>query len=385
VSLPATVSALRDTVLRMFPHRAVPGLIPVGTPGPDSPVLLTCSFTLTLRRLQRVLAGRNVWLLAADTHGINVWCAAGGGYLTHHEVIAAIRSTGIEELVDHRELILPQLAATGVEPRRVRQATGWESRWGPARLEDLPAYLDRGRRTTRRDRRMRFPLWERLEMASMWAVWTALGGGALFALLGGWRTGVGVVISVLLTVGAVFAALPRLVVTGHRRWLTYGAFAILGTGIGAAVMLLLGAPTPRNLALQAVASVLAMAVLSIDLAGTTPWYPSTINTFRNFAHIDLEPERCTFAGDCVQVCPAEVLRLDGPTRKVVIARPDACLQCGACIVQCPSDALRFRYPDGRIIPPAAIRSTRMNMLGRRTVTVEGHDPAVTPGSSDTPA
>lgn len=369
MSVSETLSRIRDTVLRMFPHAATPGVIPVGDPGPDSPVLLSCNFTLTLRRLQRVLAGRDLWLLAADTRGINVWCAAGGGYLTHHQVIAAIRSTGIDRLVNHRELVLPQLAATGIEPGRVRAVTGWKSRWGPARLEDLPAYLDRGLRVTRRERRMRFPLWERLEMASMWAVWTALIEGAIFALLGGWQVGIGVAVSALLSVGGVFAALPRLVVFGRRRWLTYAGFAVLGAGIGSAVVLLLGAATPRAVALEAIGAVIAMAVLSIDLAGTTPWYPSSINTFRNFARIDLEVERCTAAGDCVQVCPAEVLRMSGSLRRVTIARPDACLQCGACIVQCPSDALRFLYPGGRIIPPSTIRKTRMNMLGRRTVEV----------------
>ncbi len=375
----------RDTVFRMFPHAARPGLIRIGNPGTGSPVLLTCNFTLTVRRLKRVLAGRDLWLLVADTRGINVWCAAGGGYLTHHQVIAAIRTTGIGDLVDHRRLVLPQLAATGVEPGRVRAATGWESRWGPARLEDLPACLDRGGRVTRRERRMRFPLWERLEMASMWAVPTALIGGLLFAAAGGWRTGLAAGVSVMLTVGAVFAALPRLVVTGHRRWLTYAGFAVLGAGIGSGLALVLGAATPRTVLLEALAAAIAMGVLSVDLTGTTPWYPSTINTFRNFAGIDLETARCTFAGDCVQVCPAEVLRLDGSLRKAVIARPEACLQCGACIVQCPADALRFRYPDGRIIPPAVIRSTRMNMLGRRTITVRDQAVAVTSGSSDTPA
>ena len=359
--------SLRDKVLRMFPHAAEPGLIPIGSPGRSSPVLLSCNFTLTLHRLKRVLAGRNLWLLAADTHGINVWCAAGGGYLTHHQVIAAIRSTGIDRLVDHREVVLPQLAATGVEPRRVEAATGWRSRWGPARLEDLPAYLDRGRRATRRERRMRFPLRERLEMASMWAVWTALIEGALFTILGGWRVGIGVVVLTLLTVGGLFAALPHLVVTGLRRWLTYAGAAVVGAAIGAAVTFTLGDASSRTFAFEAVASVVAMAVLAIDLAGTTPWYPSTINTFRNFARIDLEAEKCTAAGDCVRVCPADVLRMDGQLRRVTIANPDACLQCGACIVQCPSDALRFLYLDGRIIPPATIRSTRVNMLGRRTI------------------
>jgi ferredoxin len=54
-------------------------------------------------------------------------------------------------------------------------------------------------------------------------------------------------------------------------------------------------------------------------------------------------------------------------RRVEVLRPADCIQCGACIVQCPRDALRFRYDDGRIVEPATIRRTRMNMVGRRTI------------------
>ena len=106
-----------------------------------------------------------------------------------------------------------------------------------------------------------------------------------------------------------------------------------------------------------------MGVLSIDLAGTTPWYGSYINTLHNEAHIDLVEERCTGAAVCVEVCPRDVLHMDGHRRKVEIKRADDCIQCGACIVQCPEDALRFRYDDDRVVEAATIRQTRMNMYG----------------------
>jgi hypothetical protein len=161
------VSYLRDTVLRMLPHRTATGLLRVGTPTRKSPVLVTGNFILTVRRLRDVLRGRHLWLLVADSKGINIWCAASGGHFTHHSIIAAIRASGLAERVDHREIILPQLCATGVERRRITEATGFSTRWGPARLEDLPAFLDRGARVHKRDRFMRFPLWERMEMAAM--------------------------------------------------------------------------------------------------------------------------------------------------------------------------------------------------------------------------
>lgn len=71
----------------------------------------------------------------------------------------------------------------------------------------------------------------------------------------------------------------------------------------------------------------------------------------------------------MQVCPRDVLRMDGKRHLVVIERPDACIRCGACIVRCPTDALRFRYPDGRVIPAEVVKRTRMNLVGRRTVRV----------------
>lgn len=50
---------LRDTLLRLFPHATRPGLRRIGAPGPQSPVLVTCNFTLTVRRMMDALAGRD--------------------------------------------------------------------------------------------------------------------------------------------------------------------------------------------------------------------------------------------------------------------------------------------------------------------------------------
>jgi NAD-dependent dihydropyrimidine dehydrogenase PreA subunit len=131
----------------------------------------------------------------------------------------------------------------------------------------------------------------------------------------------------------------------------------------------LGAVGTADVVVAAVAAGVAMGVLAVDLAGTTPWYGSYINTWNNVARIELVEDRCTGASDCVQVCPCDVLVMQGARRKVGIVRPEQCIQCGACIVQCPEDALRFRYQDGRVVEAPTIRRTRMNLVGRRTVSV----------------
>ena len=51
-----------------------------------------------------------------------------------------------------------------------------------------------------------------------------------------------------------------------------------------------------------------------------------------------------------------------------------CAARGAAVVGI-EDALRFRFADGRVVEPATIRSTRVNMLGRRTVKIAASDSA----------
>jgi NAD-dependent dihydropyrimidine dehydrogenase PreA subunit len=367
VNLGDAVAWLRDTAFRWFPHRVRPGLRSIGSPGPGSPVLVTGNYALTVRRMTRVLAGRNVWLLVADSRGINVWCAAGGGHFTHHDIVAAVKVSRIETLVEHRTLLLPQLAATGVERGRLAEAVGWSVQWGPARLEDLPEYLDRGQAPVRgRHRLMRFPLRERLEMGLAWGIPMAV--VEVIALGVAWDirlAGISAAVTMLMALG-LFAALPRLPVAGARGWLTRAGIAVLAALLGAGMLRLVGLSNPTFVSVQAAACGIAMLVLSLDLAGSTPWYPSSINSFKNRFHLESAPDRCAGKAECVQVCPRAVLRLERPAGKVVIARPERCIHCGACIVQCPEDALRFRFSDGRIVEPATVRRTHLNLLGRRT-------------------
>ncbi len=145
-----------------------PGLYAVGNPEPSSPVLVTGNFDLTVRRLVQAIDGRvDAWVLVADSAGINVWCAAGGGYFTAEKVIAAVKSFHLEEVVDHHALILPQLCANGVDGWRIRKETGWGVHWGPVRAEDIPAYLAGKRKKSDATRWVRFPLKSRLEMVTV--------------------------------------------------------------------------------------------------------------------------------------------------------------------------------------------------------------------------
>ena len=144
------------------------GLYTVGDPDADSPVLVTGNFDLTVRRLIKAIEGKvNVWLLVADSAGINVWCAAGGGYFTAEKVIAAVKSSHLNGIINHHTLILPQLCANGVDGWRIRRETGWNVCWGPPRAVDVPAYLEGNRKKSEEMRWINFPIKDRLEMVTV--------------------------------------------------------------------------------------------------------------------------------------------------------------------------------------------------------------------------
>lgn len=48
-------------------------------------------------------------------------------------------------------------------------------------------------------------------------------------------------------------------------------------------------------------------------------------------------EKCTACGDCVTVCPHQLLKID--EKKVRILDLDLCMECGACMVNCDWEAI----------------------------------------------
>lgn len=165
-----------------------PGLYALGNPGPSDPVLVTANYKLGFDALRKALPGRNAWILVVDTKGINVWCAAGKGTFGTHEVVARIRACGLDRVVSHRVVILPQLSAPGVAARHVKAQTGFAALFGPVDARDLPAYLDAGYKATEAMRRKKFPLKERLELIPVELVHSLKWAGiiaAFFFVLGG--------------------------------------------------------------------------------------------------------------------------------------------------------------------------------------------------------
>lgn len=126
---------------RRSSHRVDPGLYQLNSPNECSDVFVTANYTLSFNAVRAALKERDAFLLVMDTKGVNVWCAAGKGTFGTDELISKVISTGLAEHVKHRNLILPQLGATGVSAHVVKQTTGFDVEYGPVRAEDLPEYL----------------------------------------------------------------------------------------------------------------------------------------------------------------------------------------------------------------------------------------------------
>jgi hypothetical protein len=141
-------------------HRVEPGLYALGHPTSDSPVFVTANYTLSFDALRSALDGIDGYILAVDTKGINVWCAAGKGTFGTDELVRRIESTQLRDVVGHRVLILPQLGAPGVAAHEVKKRSTFKVEYGPVLAADLPEYL-KTRKATPDMRRVRFPLRDR--------------------------------------------------------------------------------------------------------------------------------------------------------------------------------------------------------------------------------
>ncbi len=354
---------------RLFPFPTKPGLRRVGNPDRSSPVIVTCNFELTVRKVIQTLKRDSIdaWLLVAPTKGINVWCAACGGHFTTDTVVSILKTSGIENMVDHRELILPQLSAPGVNVWALKERSGWKPRFGPVDIGHLTAYLENGKpRAEREYRRVRFDFKDRLVMgtnlgfnsllffilplliASIWVsgLWwksipllfllAVLNSTLVFRLPG--RPGVRKGFSLGLLVSVVFVVISTTVWTMERLW-------EISSWTGWIILL--------------------STYLGYDMPSWSPLWRADVKSLvpglRN-THIEVNPERCIGCGLCQTVCPVNVFALKPGTKKSVVVHPDACQACGACIENCPKEAIENNFRTGVCSCPTCLVINNVKLL-----------------------
>lgn len=218
-------------------YRVAPGLYALGAPGGGSPILVTANYKLTFDVVRRDAAGLDAWILVLDTRGVNVWCAAGEGTFGTEEVIRRVTETRLAEVVNHRELVLPQLGAPGVAAHEVRKGCGFSVVYGPVRSRDIRSFLEAGMKASPEMRRVVFPTIDRLVLTPVEitnllrpAGWAAVGlfllagvGPGVFSLGAAWDRGFAAVAALAAGILAGAVVTPVLL-----PWLPGRAFSIKG-------------------------------------------------------------------------------------------------------------------------------------------------------------
>ncbi len=115
---------------------------PVNGPTEDSPVLLTCNFSLTYFIVSGEIEGSKVpsWLLIKDTEGLSVLTAWAAGKFGADMIAQFMKKSGIMEKVKHRELIIPGYLAS-MKGELEEELPEWKITIGPREAGHLPAFL----------------------------------------------------------------------------------------------------------------------------------------------------------------------------------------------------------------------------------------------------
>lgn len=266
-------------------YRVSPGLYAVGAAGTTSPVLVTANYKLSFDALRSELRGLDAWILVLDTRGINVWCAAGKKTFSTDEIVRRVQLTGLEQVVSHRELIVPQLGAVGVAAQEVKRGCGFAVFWAPIRASDVKSFLASGKKAAPAMRRVTFTLAERaalipveivlfgkLALKTLLVLFLLSGLGAhIFSFTAAWQRGVQAAAAFAAGILAGAVATPLLLpwLPGPAFWLKGGlAGGLAGVFVAAGFWSRTAGLEPVALFLLTAATASFMAM---NFTGATPY------------------------------------------------------------------------------------------------------------------
>ena len=117
-------------------------IYPISGPDENSPVLITCNFSLTYFIVSGEIEGSKVpsWLLIKDTEGLSVLTAWAAGKFGADLIAAFVNKSGIGDKVKHHELIIPGYLAT-IKGELEEELPDWTITIGPREAGHLPAFL----------------------------------------------------------------------------------------------------------------------------------------------------------------------------------------------------------------------------------------------------
>ncbi|MHA1805237.1 MAG: HgcAB-like fusion protein [Promethearchaeota archaeon] len=332
-----------------------PQLIEIGKPTTNSPVLLTCNFCLTVHRVLKNLKNLDCYLLVAPSNGINVWCGACGDDFNTNSVLSILKTTNIGDKVTHRTLILPQLSAPGINPKKIKLKTGWNVKFGPVYAKDIPSYIEHNFKKTEAEREVRFPLSQRIEMGNLYffmlfllitlIYWI----GAIFMPFLNLILYIHSTLILVITIHGSMIILPSInIQKGYIKIILYGS--IILTLI--AIYNLILKPNIFYFTWDIILASLILLIMGEDFHGLTPIYKSELGErswkkgkktmkflfseykLSAYGDIRIKEDDCIGCKLCIEVCPRLVFKFDANEKKAKLLYPNKCINCHACINQC---------------------------------------------------
>lgn len=348
--------------LRWVGFPVEPTLIKVGNPTKESPVLLTCNFNLTVKRVLKAIKNLNCYLLVAPSRGINVWCGACGDDFNTDSVLSIIKTSKINNFVNHRTLILPQLSAPGIDPIVIKRKTGWEVTFGPVYAKDIPSFMKQQFIKSEAQRIVRFPISHRVEMANLYFFILIL----LFSIIY-WISAIFLpvlnillyldtfLIFVILIYGTLIL-LPSIPITSGKIkvWTYEGILLIFITLLNLLIIFDLS-----YLIWNVIFSLLVTLIMSEDFHGLTPIYKSELGDkkwkkgdekmkflfgeykLQPYGEIKIERIKCIGCKVCLEVCPRNLYHFNDKDNKVDLKNQNKCINCNACVKRCLANCLKI--------------------------------------------
>lgn len=124
------------------PMATSPGIYEIGGPDENSPILVTCNFSLTYFIVSGEIETSRVpaWLVVVDTEGLSVLTAWAAGKFVGDAVGMALKKCGIMDKVSHKKVVIPGYAAA-ISGDLEEELGDWEVLVGPRESAHIPAYL----------------------------------------------------------------------------------------------------------------------------------------------------------------------------------------------------------------------------------------------------
>jgi acetyl-CoA decarbonylase/synthase, CODH/ACS complex subunit gamma len=122
------------------PSQVEPKVYPIGAVTKDSPVYLTTNFSLTYYTVEGEVFGSKIpsYIIACPTDGTSVLTAWAAGKYSGDKIAEFLKTCGIEDMVDHRKLVIPGHVA--VIKGSLEEKSGWKAIVGPHEASGIPAF-----------------------------------------------------------------------------------------------------------------------------------------------------------------------------------------------------------------------------------------------------